>query len=106
MRGPVEQIWVYVVDVDFHPPRPGRCGITRRLPDANINEAAGRAFARDLAAEEFKAGPVPLAIACQRFARLRLLGSRPRVSGLQAVHYDRHMTATVRSMTLHIATSV
>jgi hypothetical protein len=43
------------VNVDLHPPRPGRRQIAGGLADADVDEASLGPFAPDLVAEEFRA---------------------------------------------------
>ena len=52
----VEQGSWNVVDVDLHPPVPGRRRIAGQLPDPHIDEAPRRSLAADLVAEEFRPG--------------------------------------------------
>ena len=79
------------MDVDLHPPRPGRGVIAGRLADADMDEAAGGALAAHLVAEEFGSRrDLDRKVETERLARGRALGiERERVARLEAVEHAR-----------------
>jgi len=86
-RRAIEQVGRQIVNVDLHPPRPGRAMIPGGLPDPDIDEAPLLPLAPHLVAEEFGARRHPhWKIERQRFPGLRPPGiERVAVLRLQAV---------------------